>query len=134
MNFGSSPLYGLIGPSYSSLSSNRVELDQTIVQPDDVYYWEDMNGSIANELKQGSTDGELQEILDSRLDLKIGVGYWLDIAPKLSLTPELAVAIPMGDLIDRDALDSDAVENGWVNPDFNMITAFFTIGLRWHID
>jgi hypothetical protein len=134
MNLGSLPLYLLFGPSYSSLSSNEVKLDQTILQPDDLYYWEDANGSITNMLRSGSSEGEIIEILDSRWDLKFGLGYWLQIAPKLSLTPEVAVAVPLGKLIDEDQLDADAIEAGLVNTDFNMITTFITIGLRWHID
>ncbi|MCB2204387.1 hypothetical protein KQI65_06520 [bacterium] len=134
INIPTTPVYALLGFAYSSLSSNNFTLNQSIVDPADLYYWEDMNGSIPNMLREGSTEGEIQQFKDSRLDFKLGLGLWIPLTPSLSLTPEAAVAIPMGDLIDSDQVDQAAIDAGFVNPDFNMITSFITIGLRWHID
>jgi len=133
INFGDTPFYGLVGVSYSSLSSNSVELEQTILEPDNMFYYEDAGGSIINMLRSGTTDGEIREFLDSRTDLKFGLGYWLALTGSLSLTPEVSVAIPLDDLIDSETVADGAIEQGLVNPDFNVITSFVTIGLRWHI-
>jgi hypothetical protein len=134
INVPSTPVYALLGLGYSALSSNNVTLNQSIIDPDDLYYWEDMNGTITNMLREGSTEGEIQEFNESRTDLKLGLGLRLPLTTSLSLTPEAVVAVPLGDLIDRDKVDADAISAGFVNPDFNMITTFITIGLRWHID
>ncbi|MDT8323056.1 MAG: hypothetical protein RRA94_03010 [Bacteroidota bacterium] len=148
------PLYALFGPSIGVLSSNTAELTQGILQPDDIYYTEWVNGreDIVNEFRSASSDGEVAGFTETRVDLKFGLGYWIPLTPSLSLVPEVGVAVPMTTFVDRvypaepgpGTVTDDAALIDWnnsrrepvvdFNRDFNMITSFITIGLRWHID
>ncbi|MBN1447040.1 MAG: outer membrane beta-barrel protein [Bacteroidetes bacterium] len=148
------PLYGLIGPSIGLLSSNTAKLTQRIAQPDDIYYTEWVNDEvdIVNEFRSASSEEEVTGFLGTRTDLKLGLGYWIPLTPSLSLVPEIAVAVPLGKFIDRvydanppaGSISDDAGLIDWTNSlnepivttnqDFNVITSFITIGLRWHID
>ena len=147
------PIYAMIGPSFGFLSSNTAELNQRIVQPDDIYYTEYVNGQvdIVNEFRTVSAEEEVAGFLDTRTDLKLGLGLRIALTPTLSLVPEAAVSIPLSSFVDRfyDAGTDPGVatenaalydwrhlyrgEVGEMNPDFNVITSFVTIGLRWHI-
>lgn len=147
------PLYAMIGPSFGFLSSNTAELNQRIVQPDDIYYTEWVNGEvdIVNEYRTASAKEEVAGFLETRTDLKLGLGYRIALTPSLSLVPEAAVAIPLGSFVDRvydastdpDVITENAALYDWTNSfnepigvtnrDFNVITSFITIGLRWHI-
>lgn len=133
VNLGSAPLYVLLGPSFSFLSSNKVKLDQAIVQPEGYYYKEDIFGNTPNQYTTANSEAEITDFNDSRTDLKFGLGYRLELNPDLLLTPELTAAYPLSDHINRDKVDPLAISSGLVNPDFNMITVFFTLGLRWRI-
>lgn len=147
------PVYAMIGPSFGFLSSNTASLEQQIVQPDDIYYTEYVNGQvdIVNEFRTVSAEEEVAGFLDTRTDLKLGLGLRIALTPTLSLVPEAAVTVPLGSFVDRvyDAdtepgvITEDAALYDWrhlyrgevgeMNPDFNIITSFVTIGLRWHI-
>jgi|GEM_PF-1434134 len=162
IRFGTSPFYALIGPSFGFLNSNSATLTQTIVRPDDIYYTEDVFGSdeVVNSLRAASVTEEVQGFMNSRIDLKFGIGASFELNERLSLTPEITVAYPMGSFVDEYYTDSDrpvptplteinrAEIRVWKgrellpgareilvrpNPDFNMLTAFFTIGLRWRM-
>lgn len=147
------PVYALIGPSFGFLSSNTAELNKRIVQPDDIYYTEYVNGQvdIVNEFRTASGEEEVAGFLDTRTDLKLGIGWRIALTPSLSLVPEAAVAVPLSSFVDRvhdlntepGVITEDAALFDWsdlysgtigeMNPDFNVITSFITIGLRWHI-
>lgn len=152
INLGSSPVYLLVGPSFGFLNSNTAKLDQTIVQPDDIYYLEDVGGfdDIINEFQTASVEQEVEGFESSRIDLKFGAGVWIELSPDLYLTPELTLAYPLTTFVDEEFLSAthDATKPAEVgsvwfnslgrelastNKDFNMLTAFFTIGLRWRM-
>ncbi|HOJ05795.1 MAG TPA: outer membrane beta-barrel protein [Bacteroidota bacterium] len=130
VNLGELPVYLLAGPSFGFLQSNKAKLDQTVLSPDDLFYVEDLNGTdaIINNHRTASMEAEIEGFKDSRIDLKVGAGWWIELNKDLYLTPEVSVAIPMTDLVDSVSLDS--TEPG---KDYNMLTAFFTIGLRWRM-
>lgn len=149
VNFGESGFYGLVGPSFGSLSSNTASLDQEILQPDDIYYTEDVNGvdDIVNFFRTASSEEEVAGFMETRIDLKAGLGYMAELSDGLFLVPEILIALPMTDFIDTDYelseesaglfdwyRDSDGTPLVESNPDFNMTTIFFTVGLRWRID
>lgn len=147
------PLYMLIGPSFGFLSSNTASLEQRIVQPNDIYYteWIDGQVDIVNEFQSASAEEEVAGFKDMRTDLKFGLGYRIDLTPTLSLVPEAVVSVPLGTFVDRvyqeNALPGEITERaalfdwsdsfnqpiGVTNPDFNVITTFLTLGLRWRI-
>ncbi|MFZ1730632.1 MAG: outer membrane beta-barrel protein [Bacteroidota bacterium] len=147
-DLGKSGGYFLIGPSFGSLSSNSAKLDQTLVQPDDIYYTEDVNGldDIVNFYRTASSTEEVAGFMSSRVDLKAGFGWRFDLNEKLQLVPELTLAYPLTSFVDQNftpTLESAAILD-WgnpatgvtyaaTNPDFNMTTVFFTLGLRWRI-
>jgi hypothetical protein len=152
INLGSAPAYLLVGPSFGFLNSNKAKLDQRIVQPDDIYYTEDVNGfdEVVNEFRTASNSAEVKGFMDSRIDLKFGVGWWIELNPDLYLTPEITLAWPLTSFVNADYLSQDHIPTEpaevyrfWsntnertlaeTNKDFNMLTAFFTIGLRWRI-
>ncbi len=140
--------YLFFGPSFSSILSNKAELDQRIVAPEDIYYVEEVNGfdDIVNNLRTASNSAEIAGIRSGRFDLKFGLGTWIPLTETLFLTPELSLAYPLLKLVEADYAhdrfgqigDNAAIfertepfiEN---NADFNMITVFFTLGLRWRI-
>ncbi len=153
VNLGSSPIYFLVGPSFGFLNSNTAKLDQTLVQPDDIFYTEDVNGQdeIVNEFRTASIEEEVTGFKSSRIDLKFGLGWWIELNENLFLTPEITVAYPLTTFVDEDYLSSAHVATepaevfpAWrnlanrdlviPNKDFNMLTAFFTIGLRWRMN
>ncbi len=152
INLGSSPVYLLLGPSFGFLLSNNAKLEHSIVQPDDIFYLEDVNGSdqVVNEFRTASSEHEVEGFESSRIDLKFGVGFWIELNPDLYLTPEITVAYPLTTFVKEEFLSAthtaaEPAEVGavWLNSfgrelastnkDFNMLTAFFTIGLRWRM-
>ncbi|MCZ7555232.1 MAG: PorT family protein [Bacteroidia bacterium] len=153
INLGSSPVYLLLGPSFGLLQSNTAKLDQTLVQPEDIYYTEDVQGldEVVNELRTASMEAEVSGFKSSRIDVKFGVGMWIELNPNLYLTPELTVAYPLGTFVEsaNTELSHIPTETAEIipvwsngeglalarsNKDFNMLTAFFTIGLRWRMN
>jgi hypothetical protein len=153
INLGSSPVYLLLGPSFGFLQSNNAKLDQTLVQPDDIYYTEDVQGldEVVNELRTASMEAEVSGFKSSRIDVKFGVGMWIELNPNLYLTPEITVAYPLGTFVESDNINlnhiptqsaeiipvwsnGEELELARSNKDFNMLTAFFTIGLRWRMN
>lgn len=150
IDLGDTGPYFMVGPSFQSLMSNSAKLDQAIVQPDDIYYYEDVNGfdDIVNFLTEASSTEEVAGLVDFRVDLKAGFGWRFDLSESLQLVPELALAYPLTKLVD-DGYTPDVIADpagvlpSWgnsngvtlveTNPDFNMMTVFFTVGLRWRI-
>ena len=148
------PLYGLIGPSIGILSSNTAELTQRIVQPEDLFYTEWLDGQeVISEFTSASSEEEIAGFMDTRIDLKLGFGYMIELSESLFLVPEVTVAVPMSAFIDSvntadhnvdPPIDDNGALIGWengfnepivgFNNDFNVITTFITIGLRWRID
>ena len=116
-------LYILVGPSFSSLQSNKVKLDEKLLNPN-LYYTEG-DGSTNNMYKTLSSETEIGNVEKSRIELKLGLGTWIPIAKKLYLTPEAMFAFPLGKLITSNAAGSDIT--------FNMWTLFATVGLRWEL-
>lgn len=153
INLGSAPVYLLVGPSFGFLSSNKAKLDQAIIQPDDIYYTEDVNGSdeVVNEFQTASIEEEVIGIKSSRIDLKFGLGFWIELNEDLYLTPEITLSYPLTTLVEEEFLDANreftfderAAIRPWYggelealvlpNKDFNMMTATFTVGLRWRM-
>lgn len=139
-------LYALIGPSFASLQSNKAKLKQTITQPSDIYYTEAPTNTTPNQLKTASSDVEVQNLKSSRLDLKAGIGTWINISEDLFLTPEFTVSFPLSKMIDNLPVTPDigSLTNRRIgttllpidiltNKDFNMLTLQFTVGLRWKL-
>ncbi|MBE0645053.1 MAG: outer membrane beta-barrel protein [Bacteroidetes bacterium] len=140
--------YFMIGPSFGSLSSNSATLDQELIQPSDLYYVEDINGidDIVNFYRTASSTEEVAGFLGTRVDLKAGFGWRFELNEGLQLVPELTLAYPLSSFVDKDftpGLESAGVFH-WLsgetglpivenNNDFNMITVFFTLGLRWRM-
>lgn len=130
-NLGELPLYLLAGPSFGFLQSNKAKLDQSVLSPDNVFYLEDDNGQdvVINNRRTAAMEGEVNGFEDTRIDLKLGAGYWLELNKDLFFTPEITVAIPMTDFVKPGEISADESGN-----EFNMLTAFFTIGLRWRMN
>lgn len=150
IDLGDTGPYFMIGPSFQGLLSNSAELDQEIVQPDDIYYLEDVNGfdDIVNNYRTSSSTEEVSGLEGFRIDAKAGFGWRVELTRDLQLVPELAFAYPLTKLVDsgftpesEDAgvlpvwTNDNSVDNTLVttNNDFNMMTVFFTVGLRWRI-
>jgi hypothetical protein len=150
INLGDSGPYFMVGPSFQSLVSNSAKLDQSIVQPDDIFYYEDVNGfdDVVNFRREASSTEEVAGLVDFRIDVKAGFGWRIELSEGLQLVPELALAYPLTKLVDDGytpdfAGDPAGVLPSWensneqtlieTNPDFNMMTVFFTVGLRWRI-
>ncbi|MFA6233805.1 MAG: outer membrane beta-barrel protein [Bacteroidota bacterium] len=140
--------YFIVGPSFGSLSSNSAKLDQELVQPDDLYYVEDINGQddIVNFYRTASSTEEIAGFESTRVDLKAGFGWKFELNERLQLVPELTLAYPLSSFVDKDFTPGTTTTGvfDWpssltslyiveTNPDFNMITVFFTLGLRWRI-
>lgn len=116
-------LYLLVGPSFSSLSGNKVKLDERRLNA--YAYYPEADGSISHLYKTLSSETEITNIEKSRVELKFGFGTWIPIAKKLYLTPEAMFAFPLGKLITTDAGTPDVKYNYW--------TIFATVGLRWEL-
>lgn len=146
--------YLLVGPSFGVLLGNTAEVTQNIASPDDVYYRE-IDGRTDNQLTTVYGDDEIEGFESLRVDLKFGVGTWIEIMDKLYLTPEITLAYPLTGIVTTSFEDfrpviyegskvfsrtiaysdfQEPVEYLDTNGDFNMITIFFTVGLRWQID
>lgn len=140
--------YLFFGPSFSSILSNEVTLKQSIVDPQDIYYVEEFidGDDIVNNFRTAESTTELAGFAEGRFDLKFGLGTWIPLSDDLFLTPELSVAWPLLKLIDENYVHDQfgqAGDNAAVfertapfienNEDFNMMTVFFTLGLRWRI-
>ncbi len=156
-DIGESGVYFIVGPSVGSLLSNSAALEQSLAQPDDIYYTENVSGQddIINFYRTASSTEEIAGFKDTRLDIKFGIGWRYDLSETLQLVPELSLAYPVSsfvDVIDQERqlivsplevveppLISDwgniLTERTYVstNPDFNLTTVFFTLGLRWRI-
>lgn len=150
-DLGETGAYFMVGPSFGYLLSNKAKLDQEIVQPDDIYYSEDVDGQnvIVNFYRTSSSTEEVSGFKDLRIDLKAGFGWRFDLNKKLQLVPELSFAYPLTAMVDKDFSPSlidpePAAVSDWphrdedepivsTNKDFNMATFFFTLGLRWRI-
>jgi hypothetical protein len=119
--------YLLFGPAYSSLSTNKAKYTQTIVNPTNIFYFEQNSGGIVNidhNYRQASGEVEISNVTKSRWDLKLGVGTWIPLTKSMFLTPELSLAYPLSSKLIETTPSSD----------FNMFTMFFTIGLRWKMN
>ncbi|MBR9974928.1 MAG: outer membrane beta-barrel protein [Bacteroidetes bacterium] len=147
------PLYAMIGPSFGMLLSNTAKLEQRIIEPDDIFYTEWVNGQvdIVNMHRSASAESEVGGFKESYIDLKLGLGYRIDLTPTLSLVPEASIAVPLGTFVDRvhnlnaapGVITDDAALLDWnnssnesigvTNRDFNVLTSYFTLGLRWRI-
>jgi hypothetical protein len=140
--------YFMIGPSFQGLLSNSAELDQEIVQPNDIYYLEDVNGvdDIVNDYRTSSGTEEVAGLKGFRVDAKAGFGWRIELTRSLQLVPEIALAYPLTKLVDtgfNPENENAAILPVWTNDfdeilvesneDFNMMTVFFTVGLRWRI-
>lgn len=140
--------YLFFGPSFAAILSNKAELEQRIVAPDDIYYVEEFidGDDIVNNFRTADASTELSGFAEGRFDLKVGIGTWIPLSDNLYLTPEIALAWPLLKLVDENyahdqngRIEDNAavfertapfIEN---NDDFNMMTVFFTLGLRWRI-
>jgi outer membrane protein with beta-barrel domain len=151
--------YLLAGPSIGYLIGNTATVTQSIVAPDNVYYRE-ADQTTTNQITSISGEGEVDGFSSLRIDLKVGVGTWFEISDKLFLTPELTLAYPLTSMVDRsdpdyqsyqeasyiynravsysdiDPLSAMQIPTEYLdsNSDFNMITIFLTVGLRWQMD
>lgn len=128
--------YVLVGPSFGSLNSNNAKLTQTIVRPDDIYYTEQVyqNNPTERQLKSAGSEGEITGFESSRFDLKAGVGTWIPLGPAVFLTPEVTVAIPLTKI--AKGVSGTARFNPPFtpnNPDWNALTIFATVGIRWRL-
>jgi hypothetical protein len=117
--------YFLIGPSFSSLSSNKLKWTNTIVNPSDKYYIEvpsatNPSPNVDHQIRGLSFDGEVTSLNKTRTDIKGGFGTWIHLSKTLSFTPELTIAYPLTKLQS--------------NTTYNMFTIFFTVGLRWKMN
>ncbi len=147
-------LYLLVGPSFNFLLANNAEVTQKITNPPDVYF-RDEDGTTTNQVLSRSSDGEVEGFESFRADLKFGIGTWIELSKGLYLTPELTMNYPLTQMVkesyatstplmidDGSSAISQKVINAnprFVtyknsNQDFNMITFFLTVGLRWQID
>lgn len=144
INLGNTGGFFMFGPGLASLSGNKVTLDQEIVRPDDIYYTEDVFGEdmVINELRTASSSGNVSGFATTRVDIKAGLGWRFPINEKLTLVPEIAFAAPLTKLVeDMETIDVAAIHSSEsdvealvrTNENFNMTTAFFTVGLRWRI-
>jgi hypothetical protein len=140
--------YLFFGPSFSGILSNEAALKQRIVEPEDIYYIEEFidGDDIVNNFRSAESTSELSGFAGGRFDVKFGLGTWIPLSDNLFLTPEISIAWPLMKLVDEAYIhdrigkpgDTAAVfertapfiEN---NDDFNMMTVFFTVGLRWRI-
>jgi hypothetical protein len=169
---GWNSIYLLAGPSVGFLLSNKAEVTQYVQAPNDIYYYQEINGelTIENQIRKASMNGEVTGFNNSRLDLKLGIGTEIALSERLSLTPEVTVTLPLNSFVKdeytgpftshyvqpyldfwqvaHDPFDpADANYHGTTpslgyryglnspdtNPDFNMSTLNFTVGLRWRI-
>ena len=115
--------YILVGPSFGSLSKNSFEYQKTILSPSDVYFLEESTlGGLGtpNQLTRMSGTWEVTNLEKTRVDLKGGFGVWIPLSSQMFLTPEVTIAYPL------TKLHSDM--------DYNMITIFATVGLRWQMN
>jgi hypothetical protein len=151
LDLGETGAYFMIGPSFGYLLSNKAKLDQDIVQPDDIYYYEDVNGEdlVVNQFRTSSSSEEVAGFKDLRVDLKAGFGWRIELNKKLQLVPELSFAYPLTAMVDKKFTPSTtdpepAAISDWTSffdgrpivqtdNDFNAMTFFFTLGLRWRI-
>ena len=140
-------LYVLVGPSFSNLLKNKATLAQTIVQPNDIYYTEEVfqTSPVERKLRSLSTEGEVAGFDKWRTDIKIGLGWWIPLKEDLFLTPEITVAIPVSKMVAgvsstvtpatpivaAPVADSSPFLRSPSN--WNMTTIFATVGLRWRL-
>lgn len=140
--------YILIGPSFNSLLSNKAKLTQTIIQPDDIFYYEQPTAPyVINNYQQAQTNSEVKGFESLHVDVKAGIGGWFPLSDNLYFTPELCLSYPISKLVKSDHVDNFAPDVAaepsaifWrLNPDigndkdFNMVTVTFTLGLRWKL-
>lgn len=121
-------LYLLVGPSFNSLSSNSAKLDERIVSPNAFYT--QTNGSLTS-FTSLSAEQEIKGLKSMRIELKAGLGWWVQINEKLFLTPEVLIGFPISKIADN-VYDLRTGTNT-ATTDFNFWTLFATIGLRWQM-
>lgn len=125
-------LYAFVGPSYVSSLSNKVKLDEQLLNPNAFYIEDDGTpfGTTARKLQTLNSETEITGLEKSRFELKAGLGWWIPLDKKLYLTPEVLVGIPLTKLISDQ---TDPTTGKIVTFDFNMMSLFATIGLRWEM-
>lgn len=139
-------LYLLLGPSLGFLTGNNANLTQTILT-DGVFYQEEAfpQDPLVNQLTEANSDGEVEGFSSTRVDIKFGLGSWFHLSDNLYLVPEAMVAFPLTQFTDvqsygpNEDLPDAALFDRQIpfiieNEDFNMLTFFFTVGLRWQLD
>jgi hypothetical protein len=114
--------YLFVGPSLGFLSTNTFKFDKAVISPTDMYYLEETGIGLAspNQFRTMSGSTTVDNLEKSRVDVKGGVGVWIPIANKLYLTPEVSLAYPATKLV--------------TGLDFNVMTIFATVGLRWQMN
>jgi hypothetical protein len=128
IQFSPDSWYMVVGPSFNSLSANTAKVTQTILSPANFFYVEEtvFGPSIANQYRVANVSAKISNVKSSRIDLKAGVGTWIPLGKKVSLTPELTFGYPLTELVQAAPGNADIK--------FNMFTIFFTVGLRWKMN
>ncbi|MBL0174251.1 MAG: outer membrane beta-barrel protein [Ignavibacteria bacterium] len=122
--------YFLGGVSVSSLlSSDKGNLEQRIVSPDNTFYL-DQFGQLTNFTSFALSDLTVSGYKKTRVALKAGIGTWIPLGTSVFLTPELTADYALNPFLKADGI----VFNGVTivpNSDARFLTISLTAGLRF---